>query len=296
MIEKKDQQIFLEEKYERISEDKKMIEKERGYLPHFAIIVIAGLLVSFLFLLGSSIVAIVSKNFYFLIASTITIVVLIVVESKITEKLSKIRDELGLYQNDVEFLLFFETYKSYQSYVKSNENKKRFFKVQTIKKTNEIIELVEAWDSGNNPVSGWILETPLSLFKENLKRLLLPNIAKGEKVETELLIIFENLCIFSVKPSLEKLKNINELIGKLPYIKYEKLSSRQKATKFLQSKPTICRLIFASIITIIVFVIILFVGESLGAAFGIGVACFFASVQAFDKLIKIEKNQHERMK
>lgn len=296
MTDTEEQINTLQKKYERILEDKQIFDDAKGILPSLEIILSLGILFGVFVVMVSAIASLVSEDYSLIIITSIAFVVVIIIENIISKKISKIKRELELYANESDFLVFFEAYKSYKSYIEASENKKPFLKEKIIEDTYEIVEIIKGWNAADNPISAWIMGKQISLFKDNISRLLLPNVASGTSVENEVLHIFRILCQFILDPNLDGLEKLNELIGKLPYLKYENLSSRQKAVKFLYSKPTLFRVIFGLIITVFVISIILIMNESVSVAFIGGMTSFWGAISAFDKLIKTEKPQQERLK
>lgn len=213
-------------------------------------------------------------------------------------KISKIRDELGLHREERLFLRVYETYMNIDSYLNESNLKRRpFLRRLALESAETMINIVGGWNYGNIKLIRNLIGDQIDLFKDNMKRLVLSNVAKGDERElrkiSEMLIEF---CKHIHSPSIENLDKLNNSIKELPFKKYEVLTRKRKMSKYLYGRPRALRLLFASITTIIIAVVLVFLGQNVGLIFAVCATCFWGALSQFDKIFRIkEKEEVERV-
>jgi len=209
----------------------------------------------------------------------------------LSNKTSKIRDELGLHRDERIYLRAYETFTTIDSYLKEPTPKRKlYFKRSVLQNAEELTEIVESWKYGNIRLVANLIGDKIDLLKNNMKRLILSNVAKGDdealkRVSKTLM----ELCRFIHSPSLEKLDELNKEIGKIPFKEYKYLTKKERMSRYFYKRPRIFRLIFASGITIAVVAGLLCLEQNVGLAIAVGVTCFWGSFSGFDKIFKIKE-------
>jgi len=229
-----------------------------------------------------------SSFFWFFVAMVFA---MIMVRPLVSNKISKIQAELGLHKEESLYLRAYETHSNIESYVKEPSPKRKiYFKRLALRSAQELVEIVDGWKYGNVRLVSNLVGQQIDLLKDNMKRLVLSNVAKGDESNlrkaSEILI---ELCKYLFSPSIEKLKELNEKTTELPYIEYRFLTKRERVTGFLHTKPRLFRLLFAGITTSIVMVILWCLNLSLGVIIAVAVPCFWGAFSGFDKLFGIKE-------
>lgn len=208
-----------------------------------------------------------------------------------SSKTSKISDELRLHREERLYLRAYKAYKSINSYLdESNPKRKPFLKKLALKNAEKMTRIVDGWKYGNIKLIRNLVGDQIDLLKNNMKRLVLSNVARGDEMAlrkiSEIIIEF---CKHIHSPSVEKLCKLNDMIKDLPYKEYKVLTKQEKIGEFFQSKPRALRLLFASCVTVIVALVLLYLGQNIGVIFAVGVTCFWGAFTGFDKLFRLEK-------
>ena len=209
----------------------------------------------------------------------------------LSNKTSKIRDELGLHRDERIYLRAYETSTTIDSYLKEPTPKRRlYFKRLALRNAEELIEIVEGWKYGNVRLVANLIGDKIDLLKNNMKRLVLSNVAKGDDEALKRVSkILVELCKFIHSPSLEKIDELNGMIKEIPFKEYEYLTKKERMSRYFYKRPRIFRLIFASGITIAVVAVLLYLEQNVGLAIAVGITCFWGSFSGFDKLFKIKE-------
>lgn len=206
-------------------------------------------------------------------------------------KLTQIRTELGLTREERIYLGVYEAYRNINSYLEeTNIKRKPFFRRSALENIERIVRSVNAWEYGNIPLVRNFIGDQIDLFKNNIRRLVLSNVAEGK--DTTLREISETLlefCKHILSPSIEKLNELNDRIKELPYVEYKMLTRKQKIANYFYSKPRFSRLLFASIIAGIVVTVGLCLNLSTGAIFVIAVPSFWGALAGFDKIFRFKE-------
>ena len=206
-------------------------------------------------------------------------------------KISQIEDELGLPREERLYLRVYDTCKNVDSYLKeSNIRRKPYFRKSALKNVEEAIGIVNDWEYGNIKLVRKIIGDQIDLFKNNLERLVLSNIAKGDDTAlTEVSKILLQFCEYINSSSVKELEELNDAIKELPYVEYKVVTTRQRLTEHFYCKPRAFRLLFASITTIIVGIVLHYLGQTIGLIVAVGVPCFWGAFAGFDKIFRLEK-------
>ena len=229
--------------------------------------------------------------FIFLIVFSILFIASLILFQISSWKFSRIESELGLPKAELLYLRVYDTYKNVDSYLKeSNIRRKPYFRKSALKNAEEAIEIVNDWEYGNIKLVKRIIGDQIDLLKNNLERLVLSNIVKGDDTTlTEVSKMLLQFCEYINSSSVKELEELNDAIKELPYVEYKVATTRQRLTEHFYGKPRAFRLLFASIITIIVVSVLLYLNESIGLMVAVGVACFWGAFTGFDKLFRLEK-------
>jgi len=209
----------------------------------------------------------------------------------LSRKTSRIKNELGLHRDERIYLRAYETFTTIDSYLKESQPKRKlYFKRLALQNTEELTEIVGGWKYGNVRLVANLIGDKIDLLKDNMKRLILSNVAKGDegalKKTSEILM---ELCKYIHSPSLEKLDELNDMIEKIPFKEYKYLTKKERMRSYFYSRPRIFRLLFASGITIFIAVVLYCLGQNIGLIVAVCVTCFWGSFAGFDKIFKIEE-------
>ena len=215
----------------------------------------------------------------------------IVIFSLMSSKTSKIRDELGLHRDERIYLRAYETSTTIDSYLKEPTPKRKlYFKRLALWNAEELTEIVQGWKYGNIRLVASLIGDKIDLLKDNMRRLVLSNVAKGDEVALKRISeALMELCRFIHSPSLEKLDELNGMIKEIPFKEYEYLTKKERMSRYFYSRPRIFRLVFASGITITVIAVLLYLEQNVGLTIAVGVTCFWGSFSGFDKIFKIKE-------
>lgn len=219
-------------------------------------------------------------------------------KSMLSSKIAKIRGEMGLHKEESLYLHAYETYRNVESYVKeTNLKRKVYFRRMAVRSAKELVEIVEGWKYGNIRLIANLIGQDIDLLRDNMKRLVLANVAKGDESNlvkvTQILIEF---CRYLRSPSIEKLGELNENIKDLPYREYKFITKRERLSGYLQSKPRAFRLLFAFSVTTIFVLFLSYMGQDIGLTIAVSVPCFWGAFMGFDKLFRIkEREEVERI-
>lgn len=228
---------------------------------------------------------------YFGLISMGSIAFLVLIGFVCSYKQKQITSELGLSSEERLFLRLYETYNDvFSCWNEPHAKRKLYLRKSALENAEEPIGIVDGWEYGNINLIRNLVGDQIDLIKNNFKRLVLSNIAKGddatlEKV-TEILIEF---CKYIRSPSVEKLGELNDMIKELPYREYKILSKKERMRNYLYSKPRMFRLLFASSTTIAVIVVLLYLEQNIGLAIAVAVPCFWGAFAGFDKLFGLKE-------
>jgi len=215
----------------------------------------------------------------------------IVAFTQLSNKTSKIRNELGLHREERIYLRAFETSSSIDSYLnESNPKRKLHFKRWALQNARELTENVEGWKYGNIRLIANLIGDKIDLLKDNVRRLVLSNVAKGdEETLKKISKILMKLCKYIHSPSFDKLDELNDIIKEIPFKEYKYLTKKEKMSVYFYSRPRMFRLFFASGITITVVAVLLCLEQNLGLAIVVGVPCFWGAFTGFDKIFMMKE-------
>ena len=146
------------------------------------------------------------------------------------------------------------------------------------------------WKYGNIRLVRNLIGDQIDLFKNNLERLVLSNVAKGKETTLkEISEILLEFCKYILSPSIEKLGELNKRVKELPYTKYEVLTKKQRVSKYFYGRPRFSRLLFAFCVAIPIAVVLLCLGQSMGVIFAVAVTSFWGAFMGFEKLFRSEE-------
>ena len=216
---------------------------------------------------------------------------LFIVGPLVSSKNDKVRNELGLHREERLFLRAYVSYKNINSYLNEpNLNRKLFLKKLALKNTEKMIKIVKGWKYGNIKLIRNLIGDQIDLLKDNMKRLVLSNVAKGdEKALKKISEILIEFCKHIHSPSIEELDKLNNMIKELPYKEYKVMTKKEKIAEYFYGKPRAFRLLFASSITIIVASVLFYLHQNIGLIVAVGVTCFWGAFTGFDKLFGLKK-------
>jgi len=208
-----------------------------------------------------------------------------------SDKTSKIRNELGLHREERIYLRAYETSTTIDSYLSEpNPRRKSYFKRLALQNTQELTESVDGWKYGNIRLIANLIGDKIDLLKDNMRRLVLSNVAKGdEETLKKISKILMKLCKYIHSPSFDKLDELNDIIKEIPFKEYKYLTKKEKMSVYLYSRPRMFRLFFASGITITVVAVLLCLEQNLGLAIAVGVTCFWGAFTGFDKIFRMKE-------
>lgn len=205
-------------------------------------------------------------------------------------KQTQIQKKFSLSDNELLFLRTYETKHYLDLYQKESSTRREYYKELVMKSVQQVISYLNRWDYGNIPLTKTIIGDKVDLLKNNFSRLVYPNLAIDS--DSELLImpaILSDFSRFILKPTIEQLESINKLIEKLPYKEYREKGYKERIKSYLYSNPSLFRLGFSSLITIILATITYSMHFELAWIVTICVASFWGTMANFDKLFNIEK-------
>ena len=299
------EQLNLDDEYGRIAEneaiyyDEISFWKKLGKCTMFLVVVAYALMVIPYFLLPQNIRnrPILELFSEYPLAGSLIIVSLILIPTSIitllllSYKTSKIRDELGLHRDERIYLRAYETSTTIDSYLKEpTPERKLYFKRLALQYAEELTENVQGWKYGNIRLVASLIGDKIDLLKDNMRRLVLSNVAKGDdealKRVSKTLI---ELCKFIHSPSIEKIDELNGMIEEIPFKEYKYLTKKERASRYFYKRPRIFRLIFASGITIPVVAVLLCLEQNVGLIIAVGVTCFWGSFSGFDKIFRLKE-------
>lgn len=211
--------------------------------------------------------------------------------SVISSRISGIKSELGLSKRETLYLRSFETHRNIDSFLEESDTRRKpFFRRLAWENGAKMVYAVEFWEYGNIPLIIKLIGQQIDLLKHNLRRLVLLNIAEGdEKTLAMISEILLRFCEHLISPSIERISELNILIGKLPYSKHEVLTKGQTISRYFSSRPRFSRLLFAFGIAVIVTVFLLCFDQNIGVIFAVAVTSFWGAFMGFDKLFKMDK-------
>jgi len=206
-------------------------------------------------------------------------------------KVSTIKSELGLHKEEHLYLRAYEAHLNLDSFLgESNAKRKLYFKRLALQNANELTDVIDGWKYGNIRLIANLIGDKIDLLKDNMKRLVLSNVAKGdEKALTKVSKVFSELCGYIHSPSIEKLDKLNDMIKEIPFKEYKYLTKRERMERYFYSKPRMFRLLFAFGVAIPIAVVLLCLGQSTGIIFAVVVTCFWGAFAGFDKLFGLKK-------
>lgn len=215
----------------------------------------------------------------------------VVAKTLLSDKVGKIRAELGLNREERLYLRAYETYKNIKSYINEpNPNRKVFFKKMALVNAEKANRIVDGWNYGNIGLIRELMGDQIDLFKDNFRRLVLSNIAKGDETAlNKITEILTKFCKYLHSSSIEGFNELNGLISGLKYRKYEVLTRNQKIGKYFYSRPRAFRLLFGFVISIIVALVLSYLGQNIGVIFGVSAACFWGALSQSDKIFRLKK-------
>lgn len=208
------------------------------------------------------------------------------------KKVNQIKTELGLSETENLFLSAYETHRNINGYLdEPNVRRKTYFRKLALENAREMVAIVEGWRYGNIPLTRKFFGDKIDLLKDNLRRLVLSNVAKGNeevlKKNSEILIEF---CKHLRSPSIETLDELNAMIKEdLPYKEYKVLTKKAKMGEYFHSRPRAFRLLFALVISVIIAVVLFCLRQNIGLIVAVCVTCFWGAFAGFDKLFRLEK-------
>ena len=214
----------------------------------------------------------------------------ILMSEALHSRTSKIKIKYGLSTEEEIFLRLYETRERIESLLKErNIDRKSYIRELALQSISKAIKLIDSWKLGNIRLVHQLLGDKIDLLKDNMRRLILSNIAKGDDETLGKIsgILFE-FCKYLHSPSIEKLENLNDKIRELPYKKYKILTKTERILLYFKSKPRLSRFLFASSITALIVVSLYCLNINITAVATIGATSFWGAFASFDRLFKIE--------
>jgi len=265
-----------------------------GYLPLTALAVI--IIVALFFLPPNTQLNLETLSVYSLQVSLVfvcfgVIFVCMISTPLLIRKVSRIEDELGLQREELIYLRAYETYSGIDSYLnESNAKRKLYFRQSALKNAQELTENVQGWRYGNIRLVSKLIGDQIDLLKDNVRRLVLSNVAKGDDTAlrkvSEILV---KLCKYIYSPSIEKLGELNDAIKEIPFKEYKYLTRKERMGRYFYGRPRVFRLVFAFGITITVMAVLVCLGQNLGLSIAVGVTCFWGAFAGFDKIFRVRE-------
>jgi len=223
--------------------------------------------------------------------SIVLLIVSIAANQFFQHKSSKVQEELGLHREEHLYLHAYETRTNIDSFLtESNPKRKLYFKKLALKSAKELTATVEGLKYGNVRLVANLIGDKIDLLKDNVRRLILSNVAKGDdealKKASKSLMEF---CKYIHSPSIEKLEELNNMMGEIPFKEYKYLTKKERVSGYFYGRPRIFRLIFASVVTITVVAVLWCMEQNWGLVIAVGVTCFWGSFSGFDKLFRVKE-------
>ena len=213
----------------------------------------------------------------------------IAAELLLSNKIVKIEIEIGLDREERLYLRAYETHKNIDAFLnESNLKRKLYFKKLALESVQEKTKIVEGLQYGNIHLITNLIGDQIDLLKDNMKRLILSNVAKGKETAlTEISKILLEFCKYILSPSVEKLSELNNMIKDLPYVKYEVKTRKQRISNYFRSKPRFSLLLFSSLIVAIIVVVMFYLELDMGVIFAVAVGSFLGTFTVLDKLFRL---------
>jgi hypothetical protein len=210
---------------------------------------------------------------------------------RIMSKNINIKREFGLSTEERFYLRLFEAKKEVESCLSEDKQKrKEHFRELALKSAEVVADITDDWDYGNIGLVKNLVGDKIDLLRNNMRRLVLPNIAVGDKEAlSRISEIFTRFCRYILSPSVDGLVELNTLVEKLPYKKYEITTLTKRIFSFFYNRPRISRLLFSSIVAAIVAITGLYIGLNNNAIATVTGATFWGAFMGFDKLFRIKK-------
>lgn len=205
-----------------------------------------------------------------------------------SEKVTQITKDLGLDKEERLFLRAYDTHENLDLY-SSNPNRRPYFRKLALENAQEMAHIIGEWKYGNIGLVKRLVGDQIDLLKDNIQRLVLSNIAKGDDAACQKIsIILVELCGYICSPSVGKLDELNGMMKDLPFKEYKVLARMELVSNYFSSRPRMSRIVFASCITTIVAGILLYLGQNWGLIVAVAVTCFWGAFAAFDKLFNLK--------
>ena len=208
-----------------------------------------------------------------------------------SDKISKIRNELGLHREERLYLRAYEAHTNIDAFLtESNPKRKLYFKKLALESAQEMTKIIEGWKYGNIRLVSKLVGNEIDLIKDNMKRLVLSNVAGGEEITLKKISgILIELCKYIHSPSIEGLSELNNTIGKLPFKEYKFSTRKERIGEYFYGKPRMSRLLFAFGVTIAIAVVLLHLGQNLGVMCAVAVPSFWGAFMGFDKIFRLKE-------
>ena len=232
-------------------------------------------------------------QFYLFLIGVILFIFLVPCGYLIDRKASRIKDRLGLSRTENSYLGAYDTYNNIISHLNEpNSRRKPYFRKSALESAEEMVAIVEGWNYGNIPLIREFIGKQIDVLKNNMRRLILPNVAEGdEKALRKISEILLEFCKHIKSPSIEGVDKLNNMIEKLPFKEYKAVTKKEKIGEYLYSRPRASRILFASITAIIVAVVLYFLGQNIGVIFAVSAPFFWGALAGFDKLFRIKEKE-----
>lgn len=225
------------------------------------------------------------------IVSFVLLVASVKANSALSNKVSKIRNELGLHREERLYLRAYEAHTNIDAFLtESNPKRKLYFKKLALESAQEMTKIIEGWEYGNIHLVSKLVGNQIDLIKDNMKRLVLSNVAGGEEITLKKILgILIGLCKYINSPSIEGLSELNNAIGELPFKEYKFLTRKEKIGEYFCGKPRMSRLLFASGATIAIAVVLLYLGQNIAVTCAVAVPSFWGAFTGFDKIFRLKE-------
>jgi hypothetical protein len=215
----------------------------------------------------------------------------IISRSLLSKKISRIKDELALHKEESLYLRAYETHSNIESYIKEDKPKRKiYFKRFALRSAKELAEIVSGWKYGNVRLVSELVGQQIDLLKDNMKRLVVSNVAKGDESNlrkaSEILVEF---CKYLGSPSIEGLEKLNENMKEMPFREYKFLTKGERFRGYLYGKPRFFRLLFAGGVTAISMAILWCLNLNLAIIVAVAFPCFWGAFTGFDKLFGLKE-------
>jgi hypothetical protein len=200
-----------------------------------------------------------------------------------------LRKKIGLEKEEELFLLSYKILRNLKSILaEKNTARKPFHLKKTIKLANELTDKLRGWQVGNVRLISDAAEKQIEQLKSYLSNNVLPNLIKiDEAMYKQISDVFFNFCLYLKQPSEESLDYLNHLIAEKKFDFKPSLTGQKRILNYLYSNPRGFRLLFSSALTAIIVGAVMYVSSNWGLAITVGVACFWGSFTAFDKLFTL---------